>query len=217
MAKENFGKIIQYIRSWQEHLWLKWSCVTRTTLAILNNLDEHNNRNKLTSCWHYTTLPVEDEYLLLLMKLRMGLTNIDIAERFCITDGTVNNILFTWINYLFVTLGSLKIWPHRNVLLKNSPEEFLEKYPNTLLIIDATELKIQTPSSLQTLGKFQLVQMKCLLGVDPRGGIIFISQLYEGSISDKEIVKRSGFFDILKKTFYRGIISRRCNNGRQRL
>ena len=44
-------------------------------------------------------LPVEDEYLLLLMKLRMGLTNIDLAERFCISDGTVNNILFTWITW----------------------------------------------------------------------------------------------------------------------
>ena len=52
MAEKNFGKIIQYIRSWQAHLWLKWSCVTRTTLAIFNNLDDHNNRNKLPPCWH---------------------------------------------------------------------------------------------------------------------------------------------------------------------
>lgn len=149
-------------------------------------------------------LPVEDEYLLLLMKLRMGLTNIDLAERFCISDGTVNNILLTWINYLFVTLGCLKIWPHRDVILKNSPKDFLEKYPNTVIIIDATELKIQTPSSLQKHSESYSsykshTTLKCLLGVDPRGGIIFISQLYEGSISDKEIVKRSGFLDILRK------------------
>ena len=41
--------------------------------------------------------------------------------------------------------------------------------------------------------------LKCLLGVDPKGGIMFISQLCEGSISDKEIVQRSGFLDILVK------------------
>ena len=41
--------------------------------------------------------------------------------------------------------------------------------------------------------------LKCLLGVDPKGGIMFVSQLYEGSISDKEIVKRSGFLDILRQ------------------
>ena len=35
--------------------------------------------------------------------------------------------------------------------------------------------------------------------MDPRGAIIFISQLYEGSISDNEIVKRSGFLDLLEQ------------------
>ena len=43
-------------------------------------------------------LPVEDEYLLVLMKLRMGLTVIDLGERFGITES----------NYLYVTLGSIK-------------------------------------------------------------------------------------------------------------
>ena len=83
-------------------------------------------------------LPVEDEFLLVLMKLRMGLSNIDLAERFCVAESTVNNVFLTWINYIFVTIGSLKIWPHRDVILKNSPEEFLKKYPNNIIIIDAT-------------------------------------------------------------------------------
>ena len=54
-------------------------------------------------------LSVEDEYLLVLMKLRMGLSVIDLAERFSVSESTVNNIFLTWINYLYVTLGSLKI------------------------------------------------------------------------------------------------------------
>ena len=62
---------------------------------------------------------VEDEYLLVLMKLRMGLSTIDLAERFCVTESTVVNIFLTWINYLYVTLGSLKIWPQRAVILNN--------------------------------------------------------------------------------------------------
>ena len=85
------------------------------------------------------------------MKLRMGLSNIDLSERFCTTESVVNNILLTWINYLYVTLalGSLKIWPHRDVILDNAPAEFLEKYTSNVVIIDATELKIQVPSALQ--------------------------------------------------------------------
>jgi len=41
--------------------------------------------------------------------------------------------------------------------------------------------------------------LKCLVGVDPGGGVMFVSQLYGGSISDKEIVRRSGFLEILKQ------------------
>ena len=37
------------------------------------------------------------------------------------------------------------------------------------------------------------------MGIAPSGAVIFVSQLYDGSISDKQIVKRSGF---LKKELW---------------
>ena len=82
--------------------------------------------------------------------------------------------------------------------------EFLEKYPNNICIIDATELKIEVPSALQKHSESYSTYkshttLKCLLSVDPKVGIVFISQLYEGCISDKQIVERSGFLDILRK------------------
>ena len=39
------------------------------------------------------------------------------------------------------------------------------------------------------------VTYKELLGIAPSGAITFIKELYEGSISDKEIVKRSGILN----------------------
>jgi len=39
--------------------------------------------------------------------------------------------------------------------------------------------------------------LKSLVGVDPKGGFMFVSQLYTGSISDKQIVTRSGFLELL--------------------
>lgn len=129
------------------------------------------------------------------------------------TESTVVNIFLTWINYLYVTLGSLKIWPHRDIILNNSPVEFLEKYPNNIVIIDATELKIQVPSALQkhseTCSTYKSpTTMKCFLGVDAKGGIMFISQLYEGAISDKQIVERSGFLEILRQKVISGEIKK---------
>ena len=82
------------------------------------------------------------------------------------------------------------------------PASFKEKYPNTIIIIDATELRIQTASSLlrqsQSYSSYKSINtFKGLIGVDGKGGIIFVSQLYTGSISDKEIVIRSGFLNTL--------------------
>ena len=103
---------------------------------------------------------------------------------------------------MYITLGSLKIWPHRDVLLRNAPEEFKLKYPNNIVIIDATELKVQVPSALQKHSECYSTYkshttLKCLLGVDAKGGIIFVPHLYEGSISDKQLVQRSGFLEVL--------------------
>ena len=72
-----------------------------------------------------------------------------------------------------------------------------------MVIIDATELRIQTPSSLlrqsQSYSSYKSSNtLKGLVGVDFKGGIMFISQLYTGSISDKDIVQRSGFLEVLK-------------------
>ena len=154
-------------------------------------------------------LSVEDEFLMLLMKLRMGLSNIDLAERFCVSESTVNNINLTWVNFVYNVIGSLKIWPHRDKIIKHSPEEFIKKYPNNIVIVDATELKIQVPNSLQKHSESYstykaYTTFKSLIGVDPNGGIMFVSPLFEGSISDKQIVQRSGFLETMKQKIQRG-------------
>ena len=38
--------------------------------------------------------------------------------------------------------------------------------------------------------------LKGLIGISPGGAITFISQLYTGSVSDREIVVRNGFLDL---------------------
>ena len=81
------------------------------------------------------------------------------------------------------------------------------------MIIDATELKIQVPGALQkhseTYSTYKShTTMKCLPGVDRKGGIMFISQPYEGAISDKQIVERSGFSEILRQKVTSGEIKK---------
>ena len=87
------------------------------------------------------------------------------------------------------------------------PTSFKNAYPNTRCIIDCTESLCQSPSSLNTqscpYSSYKSHDTyKGLVGIAPSGAVIFVNQLYDGSISDKEIVNGSGF---LKKKL--------CSNG----
>jgi hypothetical protein len=48
---------------------------------------------------------------------------------------------------------------------------------------------------------------KALIGCDPSWSIIFISELFTGSISDKMICEESGFYAILKDLLNYGYIN----------
>ena len=80
------------------------------------------------------------------------------------------------------------------------PEDFKQKYSSTRVIIGCTEVRCQMPSSLHLNGELfsnykNHTTLKGLIGISPGGAITFISQLYTGSISDREIVVRSGLLD----------------------
>lgn len=160
-------------------------------------------------------LSTEDEFLLFMMKLRLGLTNLDLAMRFNVAEVTVSNSFISWLNVLFIQLGTLKIWPNRNVILENMAIKFKEDYSNNIIIIDCTELKIQYPYSLVIQSQsYSNYTLKSLVGVDSMRGFMFISQLYTGSICDKQIVSRSGFLNLLsRKKEVSEILEGESNNG----
>ena len=114
---------------------------------------------------------------------------------------TVSRYLITWVNYLYFVLGSIPIWATKEQIKLSMPQCFKDTYPDTRCIIDCTELFTQVPSSLAIQSalystyKHLHVTYKGLIGIAPSGAVIFVSQLYPGSLSDKEIVCRSGFLN----------------------
>src|SRR5271157_2700766 len=150
-----------------------------------------------------TDLCLQEQLLLVMCKLRNNFHFKDIGFRFGISAQSASLIFSRWINYMFLKFSRVPIWPHRDVLFENMPAKYRKKYPNTFVIIDSTEIKIQRPSSLKRQSQCYSTYkshttMKKLVGVDPCGSVIFVSTLFAGSISDKSITARSGLLDLLE-------------------
>lgn len=81
------------------------------------------------------------------------------------------------------------------------PDSFKKLYPSTQVILDCTEIYVQTPSSFllqsQLYSSYKSnTTLKGLIAIAPHGAITFVSSLYTGSISDKEITHCSGILDL---------------------
>ena len=120
------------------------------------------------------------------------------AHLYGVAQSTVSRIFVPWINYMYLKFSQISIWPAKEIVQATMPADFKEKFPTTRVIIDCMEVRYEMPSSLLLNSELfssykNHVTLKALVGVAPSGAITFISQLYTGSISDREIVVRSGF------------------------
>ena len=126
-----------------------------------------------------------NEFFLVLCRLRCAMMENDLAHRFGISQSTVSRIFITWICFLYFKLKDINIWPSRAQVNKYMPNNFKSMYPTTRCIIDATEIFIQIPSNPQAQ---QLTF----------SSYCFVSNLYGGNISDRELTKQSGLLDLLE-------------------
>nr|XP_054926585.1 uncharacterized protein LOC129384934 isoform X2 [Dermacentor andersoni] len=98
-------------------------------------------------------------------------------------------------------VGQMDLWLSRDKVDKAMPAIFKERYPSTRAIIDATEVRCEVPSSLvlqsATYSTYKSTNtMKGLVVISPDGTITFLSKLFTGSVSDKELVEKSGFLKL---------------------
>ena len=137
------------------------------------------------------------------MQLWLGLQIKDLTFRFNISPASVSRIFITWINFLYLEFKAIDFQPSREQVDCGMPVCFKQKYPSTRHILDATEICIETPSSLEmqsnTWSSYKNTNtLKGLIGITPTGYISFISGLYCGNISDKKITIESCVLDTLQ-------------------
>ena len=156
-----------------------------------------NQGNKETGVGRPRSLSPFNCFILTLLRLRRNFDVVHLSFLFNINHTTVSNTIITWINYMYIKLGSIPIWPTMQHVAKCMPKSMKSKFPYVKIIIDCVEFRVETASSLVLHKLFYSdykshTTVKCLVGICPGGGFSFISPVFPGSISDKEITVRSG-------------------------
>ena len=126
--------------------------------------------------------------------LRQGFPEDHLAQLFNESASAISRI------FMFFKFGQMNIWPSRKVINKML-KSFKGRYKSTRVIIDCTEIRCQMPSSLQLNWELfsaykNHTTLKGLVGISPSGAVTFRIQLYTGSISNREIVRWSGFLNL---------------------
>lgn len=145
-------------------------------------------------------LSYENQFFLTLVKLRTGFFHMHLAHIFDVSMSTVSRTFTTWINLLYIRLTEPTWWSPRDVIDSTMPEAFKKKYSSTRVIIDATEIRCEVSSSLVlqsgTYSNYKSTNtFKGLIGISPNGLVSFVSDLFMGSASDRELVIKTGFLE----------------------
>lgn len=173
----------------------KFHMLLNTLLPMGNNLKYRWSK--------VISVSVEDQFLILLIKLRRNKPDYELSKMFNISKTEVSNIIVTWIHFVNDVWSLIDIWPRRDLVDFYMPIIFRRESSKTRVIIDATEVPIAKPSNptaqRATYSSYKNTNtIKFLVGSTPGGLICYCSQGYGGATSDRQMIERSSI--LMKET-----------------
>ena len=149
------------------------------------------------------TLNKFQEFVMVLMKLRLNVPFQDLAYRFAVSIATVSRIFSAWMVVMDAKLFPLVYWPDREQLCHTMPMCFQYAFGKKVtLIIDCFEVFIERPTNIlaraQTFSSYKHHNtIKILIGITPQGSISYVSETWGGRTSDKFLTENCGFLEHL--------------------
>ncbi|GFN74771.1 hypothetical protein PoB_000127700 [Plakobranchus ocellatus] len=144
------------------------------------------------------------EFVITLVKLRRGFPNRILCDLFAASQSSISTICSRWVQFLSDCFTPFIRWPSKEICKKNLPQAF-QDFPNTRAVIDCAEYTFDRPpipispkNAFKTVSK-RRNNLKQLIAIMPTGAIIFVSDVYDGSISEKSIVEKSGFLNLVEE------------------
>lgn len=145
----------------------------------------------------------ENCLVIFLAKLKLGISFSALGVIFQVDRRTVARIFYMMVTRMKKICGKFIFWPCRDVLQQTMPETFKQHFPNCRVIIDCFEIKVQQPANIGSRVRLYShykkgFTTKILVGCSPCGGVTFISECFNGRISDCQITVKSGILDLLE-------------------
>lgn len=189
-SKNMFAKLHDYIAPYVQRRW-------RGISALCKNIRKFGRKPKRFGPARY--LKPVDEFLLTLMRLRLGLLNFDLARRFDISEALASQIFHSWLKAMASVFGKMVFIPDMETLIATKPQRY-RHLPDLHSIIDCTEIFIETPKDLYcqsaTWSDYKHHNtLKVLVSVAPNSSIIYVSKAYMGRMSDKALTLDCGYLD----------------------
>jgi len=147
-------------------------------------------------------IDLKNQFFLTLCRIKRGFETKELAHFYGVTKSSVSKIFITWCSLIHAELPTLFPMPSLERVVGYLPDHIRQKYPNLYGILDCTEFKIETPSSLvaqsSTYSTYKSNNtFKVLYLTSATGMILYVSDSYSGKTSDKEIVNQSKVLDLI--------------------
>ena len=148
------------------------------------------------------SLPYLNQFVLLLMKMRLNLGDQDLGYRFGVHQSTISRYFNKVLNVMYTRLQPLVKWPGKKELLETMPTDFQKHFGRCIVVIDCFEVFLERPSNpmarAQTFSNYKHHNtVKFLVGIAPQGAVTFISRGWGGRVSDVYLTENCGLLNNL--------------------
>ena len=113
---DSFTAIYNYLDPGEQGGNINYWLSGNTDINVVNYDDDDSDEVSLNKKGRARSLKPVEEFFMALCRLTQGFHEDHLSHLFNISVSTVSRIFITWINYMYLKLSAINIWPSRRIV-----------------------------------------------------------------------------------------------------